>query len=362
MQRFLLFTLLLCTSGLLAQSKGLELLHAEKHVGKKVNGEQLRIFEGNVHFQQDTIHMWCDRAVMHEQQEKIDFEGRVKITNGRSTIRANKIEYWWASRQSYCYGHVRIKTEEDSLYAEYLEYNFKSGEALARDHLYLFNRENLTHIWGQQGFYRPEEKFSQVAVNAHLLKVDTSSTDTLNIFANVLQFYNQKQDRRAVAMDSVTILQGNLKAICDTAIYWLDKDMAVLKHRPRAWYRDSFLKGLEMEVYFDSLRLKQITLLGQAEARTLADSLTGDEDVLKGKVIHFFIKNKKPERIFAIDNASSLYYVTDENAEDRGVNFATADTIKIFFEAGKLDSISIIGGARGTYYPEAFKKEIKLEQ
>ncbi|MHB2148546.1 OstA-like protein [Calditrichota bacterium LG25] len=360
MVRHVILLSLIIIANLFGQSQGIELIHADKHIGKKVGGEQLRIFEGNVHFQQDTIHMWCDRAVMYEEKEKIDFEDNVIITDGKSTIRARKIEYYWQPQQSYCYGQVRIKTEKDSLYSEYLEYNFKDGSALARENLYLFNRENLTHIWGQYGVYNPQEKFSQVSIQAHLMKIDSASNDTLNIFGQVLQYFDRKEERKAVAIDSVAILQGDLKAVCDTAIYWIDKDLAVLKHNPRAWYEDSRLKALEMEVYFDSLRLKRITLIGEAEARTLADSTTGEEDVLKGKLIHFHIKNKKAERIIAIDNASSLYYITDENGE-RGANYATADTIKIFFQAGRLDSISIIGGARGTYYPEAFKKEIHVE-
>ncbi len=360
MKRYLLLLILICAVGLPAEDQGLELIHADKHIGKKVKGEQLRIFEGHVHFQQDTVHMWCERAVMHEALKKIDFDGRVRITDGKSTIRAKRIEYFWEEQQSYCYGNVQIKSEDDSLFSEYLEYNFDTGKALARQNLYLFNRPNQTHIWGQQGLYDPQQKFSQVTGQAHLMKIDTSSTDTLHIFAHILQYFNKKEERKAVALDSVVIIQGSLKAVCDTAVYWLDDEVTVLKHQPRAWYEDSKLKALQMKVYFDSLRLRQITLIGQAEARTLADSLTGEEDVLKGKLIHFFIKNKKPERIIAIDNASSLYYITDENAE-KGANYATADTIKIFFNAGRLDSLSIIGGARGTYYPEAFKKEMKLE-
>ncbi|RMF69029.1 MAG: hypothetical protein D6743_02570 [Calditrichaeota bacterium] len=115
-----------------------------------------------------------------------------------------------------------------------------------------------------------------------------------------------------------------------------------------------------MDVRFDSLRLREIILRGQARAKTLADSLRGEENILRGRTIRFFIENKKPKRIVAIDNASSLYYITDNR--EQGANFATADTIRIFFQEGKLDSINIRGGARGTYYPEAFKKEMKIEQ
>jgi len=156
--RLLFFLFLTGAVSLFAQNKGLELLHADRHVGKKVGQELLRIFEGNVHFRQDTIQMWCQRAVMHEQKKKIHFEDQVKITNGRSTIRAERIEYFWETRQSYCYNQVQIKTEEDSLYANYLEYNFKSGQVRARDQVYLFNKKNLTHIRGYEGFYNPDHK------------------------------------------------------------------------------------------------------------------------------------------------------------------------------------------------------------
>ncbi|NOX89258.1 MAG: hypothetical protein GXO77_09530 [Calditrichaeota bacterium] len=354
---FLLFPLSAQTSS----DQGIELIHADRHIGKKVNGEQLRIFEGNVHFRQDTIQMWCEKAVMYEKSDKIDFLGNVIITDNLRTIRAAKIEYFWESRQAYCYDRVRIKSKDDSLFARFLEYNFKSGEVLARGDVYLFNRENLTSIWGKEGIYKPKEKFSQVAGNAHLMKLDTSSLDTMHIYADILQYFNRDSEKVAIALGSVRIAQGNLKAVADTAFYYVDKQIAVLNYNPQAWYEDSEMKSLQMVVHFDSLRLREITLKGKAVAKTVADSTTDEYDILKGKLIRFYIKDKKPERIIAIDNASSLYYVTEESAE-KGANYATADTIKIFFTAGKLDSISIIGGARGTYYPEKFKKEIAIER
>ncbi len=345
----------------LSADRGIELIHADKHIGKKVNDEQLRIFEGHVHFQQDTLHMWCDRAVMHEASEKIDFIGNVTIVAGKRTVRAERIEYYWKPRKAVCYQNVQIKSGQDSLFAQYLEYNFKTEDALARDDVYLFNSENKTHIWGQAGRHLPDENFSEVLGNAHLMKIDTAGGDTLHIFAEILQYFKQKEQKKAMAIDSVTIVQGNLKAVCDTAVYWVDEEKAVLRHQPQAWYEDNYLNAHLMKIEFDSLKLRKIVLIGQALAKSLADSTTGEENILKGKQIQFFVKNKKVERIIAINNASSLYYVTDESSE-KGANYATADTIKIYFKTGKLDSIQIIGGARGTYYPEAFKKEIKLER
>ncbi|RMF69030.1 MAG: hypothetical protein D6743_02575 [Calditrichaeota bacterium] len=173
---------------------------------------------------------------MHEQQKRLDFEGRVKIVSGQSTVRAQRIEYYWEDRQSYCYGQVQIRNGPDSLYAEYLAYDFTSGLARARQEVYLYHAQNLAHVWGQRALYDPQQRFSQVVGRAHLLKPDTSSGDTLNIFAHTLQFYNDSSQRRALALDSVRIEQGRLKAVCDTAEYFVDQDRALLHPDPVAWY------------------------------------------------------------------------------------------------------------------------------
>ena len=359
MIRSVLLLLLLSLTANQQSKNGLQLIHADRHIGKKVDGEQLRIFEGNVYFEQDTLQMWCDQAVMREKKKRIDFLGHVKITDGLRTIRAQKIEYYWDEHQAYCFDRVQIKSEGDSLFARYFEYNFKTGKAKARKDVFLFDRENLARIWGIEALYRPNEKFSKVTGQAHLMKIDSGSNDTLNIFARILQYKKQPEQKIAQAFDSVKIIQGKLKAECDTTVYFVDEEKALLKHNPVAWYEDSELRSADMTVYFDSLKLRKIILKGTAVAKTLADSATNEYDILKGKTIYFYIEKKKPKRIIAIDNASSLYYVT-EQTRDKGANFSTADTIKIFFNAGKLDSIAVIGGAQGTYYPEKFKKEAAI--
>ncbi len=361
MVRTVLFVWLFAFLGVQKSGDGLQLIHADRHIGKKVDGEQLRIFEGNVYFEQDTLRMWCDRAVMHEQKKRIDFTGNVKITDGHRTVRAKRIEYYWETRRADCFDRVQIRSAEDSLFADYLQYDFKSGRAEAKGNVFIFDRKNMTYIWGQTALYQPVQKLSRVCNDARLMKLDSAGRDTLHIYARLLQYRKLSSQRVADAFDSVKILQGRLKAVCDTAYYYVDDEQAILRPKPIAWYENSELQAKLMTVYFDSLKLREIKLEGNALAKTLADSVSGEYDILKGKRIYFYIKNKKPQRIVAVDNASSLYFITDSTAADKGANFATADTIKIFMKEGKLDSIAILGGAQGTYYPQQFKKEAVLE-
>jgi lipopolysaccharide export system protein LptA len=334
---------------------GLELIHADKSTGAKLNGEQLRIFSGHVHFRQDTLEMFCDESIFYEIKNQADFSGNVLIDDGRNQIRANKIEYYPESRIALCKGNVRLTSSKDSLYAEEFVYNFKTKDATAYRHVFITDYENRVTVWGEYGEYRPDSSYSLMREHAGLTKIDTSSRDTLRVLAEQLQYFNEKP-AYAVAIDSVIITQGALRAVCDTAIYNPDEEFVDLRHHPHAWFEDSELSGMQMTARFDSMKVREINLRTEAKAQTLVDSLSGTQNVLKGKSIDFFIREKKPVRINATGNASSVYYLLQEEKE-QGVNFATADTILVFFQQGKLDSILIRGGSEGIYYPADYKGE-----
>ncbi len=340
---------------------GLELIHADKIVGKEADGQKLRILLGHVHFHQDTIDMYCDQAVDVNDQQLLKFIGNVLIDDGHSRLRADSIEYYPDKDLAICKNRVRMKRGNDSLYAEFFTYNFKTEQAAAKKNVYLYNEENQVQIWGDYGEYDPENKHSMVERNSRFMKVDTASGDTLTITARQLNYYDRKEETRAVAIDSVTITQGALRAVCDTAIYLPETEKVFLNRKPFVWYEESELSGNRMEAYFDSLKLREIYVDGEGMAKSLADSVKMKYNVLNGREIRFFIENDKPEKIKAIDNATSIYYLKDEDS-DQGVNFATADTIVIFFAEGELDSIQIRGGAEGVFYPGDYEGEKVFEQ
>jgi hypothetical protein len=99
---------------------------------------------------------------------------------------------------------------------------------------------------------------------------------------------------------------------------------------------------------------------GDAVARSIVDSVSEKTNILKGKEIELFIEHKKPQMIVSKINAISIYYLEEDGA-DQGTNFATSDTIFIYFKQGELDSIDIIGGSEGVFYPQNYKGEKAFE-
>lgn len=336
-----------------ATDRGLELIHAQKSVGRVEDGQQITIFTGAVHFRQDTLDMFCDEAIFFEDRDQLQFSGNVLIRDGRRRkVFSQSILYHIKSKEAECFGAVQIKTPRDSLYAERLQYNFRTDRAAAQQRVHLHNAEERVYLWGEEGLYKPDLNYSMVQSRARLVKIDSSGQDTLRINAHRLEYWST-ENPRAIAIDTVIIRQGALTATSDSAVYFTESEQLYLYGNPWAKYENSELFALRMEARFDSLKLRQIVSQDEAKAISLVDSLTKKFNVLRGRVILFDVEDDRPKLITALDNASSIYYLK-ENDTDQGANYATSDTIRVFFTEGELDSIQISGGAEGIFYPSDY--------
>ncbi|MBD3223747.1 MAG: hypothetical protein GF313_03410 [Caldithrix sp.] len=358
----ILNTLVICFLFIAATSdEGIHLIHADQTIGRMQNEQKLSIFTGHVHFRQDTIHMHCDTAVFNRTLNHLDFRGRVYVFDGRNRIRARTIQYDPDKRSIRCVDSVRIKTDTDSMYAELMYYDLEIDSVFARRNVYLMNTEHQVQVWGDSGIHHDQKNYSYVlGRRSRLIKIDTSAADTLDIRAARLHYF-AGDSARATAVDSVIIYKGALKAAGDTAIYDTDEEIVWLLNHPKAWYEENALSGNRIKALFDSLQITDLVVFGRAEARSRVDSLSDEENILRGREIYFKIENKKPQRILAVQEASSIYYLRNEQNEDQGSNFSTADSILILFTKGEVDSIKIMGGAQGVYYPQNYKGDKAFE-
>lgn len=337
----------------------LELLHADVSRGILQDNKRLRILEGHVHARQDTLELFCDRAIYDEQLNKIILTGNVKVVRGTDTLTARQIAYFERTRIAVAEGEVRVRRPGQDMKSDYMEYHYQSNHIRARGNLRLYDAENSVWITAHRGEYIPEKNISYVEKNAHFWRVDSSGTDTLHIFSRRMEYYADSL-KRAVARDSVRIIRENLVATADSAVYLVDEEIAYLEGSPYAVQENNEMFGNQMQLILKDMELQQIRVIGAAQAISLVDSAAGLENQLEGREIVMYISNRELRELWAISNARSLYYLQEaENA--RGTNVASADTIKAFFNKNELDSIAVIGGTQGTYYPEDYKGPIVQE-
>ncbi len=334
----------------------LELVHASVSRGEVRKGVPLKILEGDVHIRQDTLEIFCDRAVYDELGKKITLTGNVRLIRGQSTLTARKVVYFEDRKLAIARDRVRIKRPRQEMRSNYLEYYYETDQAFARGKLWMNDQENRVFITAHQGEYLPQRSLAYVERRAHFWRIDSTGQDTIHIFSRRMEYYFG-ENSRAIALDSVHIYQKNLHATCDSAVYLVDQDQAFLEKNPRAIQQESEIFGKEIQLVLENLELKKILVTGGAKAISVVDSVLKKENRLEGRQIIMYISDRKLTELWAVSNARSQYYLTEES-ETQGLNVASADTIKIYLKDNELDSIAVIGGARGTYYPADYQGPI----
>ncbi len=346
----LLFSLVLSVP-----AQGVKLVHADKNIGRYEHGQQFRILEGKVMFLQDSTEIHCNLAEYTEISELISLSGDVVLIDGQSKIWADRVKYWPEDKIAECYDQVRMRSENDSLAADFFRYSFRTEDAEAAGKVFILDKPGQVEITGNKSKYINTSQFSVVSGQACLKHFKEDSSDTLIITADILT-HTESDKAFATARGQVRIEQGSLEATSDSAVYFIKEEIAELIGQPAAKFDNSKMSGEKILVFMDSSAIHKIDIREKARATTLADSLRQNYNLLTGRRIIMHIKNKKPELLRSLNNATSIYYLLDEEtSQAQGDNYATADSIRVYFTGGELDSIAIRGGAQGIYYPDSYK-------
>jgi len=337
----------------------LYLIHADSSLGKMVEGEKVRYLIGNVSARQDTINILCDRLVFYEERDVAEFIGNVLIDDSHHKLWANKIIYNTETRTANCTGNVRISGQDDSLYAEKFIYQFRSGNTWAEENLFVWDKQNNAKIKGDAGEYDADNLETHIQGNAYFEHHEPGKPDTLIITSKNMAYFGT-EPKRAIAEDSVRIFKGGVRASCDSATYFTTDELVTLRVNPVAWQGVNEMTGMKIDFTLDSLKIDEIFIFEQAQIKSLADTLENTYNLLKGKTIQVSMVEGVPDKVIARRNAISVYEI-EENKIKQGTNSASSDSIIVYFKTGELDSISIIGGTEGVFYPAEWKGEIKSD-
>ncbi len=127
--------------------------------------------------------------------------------------------------------------------------------------------------------------------------------------------------------------------------------------RPRLWLDSTQLRADSIIVLLEGKRLERITANGNAFAASKNDSAHQDRiDQLQGENIIISIQRDTMRSVVAEGKAFNLYFGSSDNADgtkqpDGAVRNA-ADTIKILFDKGEIETIVWRGKVEGEYIPE----------
>lgn len=371
-----------------AQSNVIELRTANTLEGKRIGNEEVQELIGNVHFVQisstgEEIKVWSDRALRYLQQNKVELFGNVRLLRDDVDLRAPEGMYYGDTRRSEMRkgvtlrrGAMRLTSESGQYFSdekkavfigdvvvvdsttttrcEQLTYFEKDERSIAVGRVQVSNTENAVTIFGDSLQHFDKIRYTIVPKNPRLVQIDTTSdgtVDTLVVVSTLMEVFRDPTER-FIATDSVLMVRTDLAARCGWATFYTKEDRIVLERQPVVWYGQNQVTGDTMIVTLEDRKLKSVLVRGRAMAISQSDSLHAHRfNQIVGRELIMMFENQKLKRIEALRNAMSLYYLF-EDERPNGVNKTSGDRIRVDFEEGKVENITVMGGVEGQYFPE----------
>lgn len=371
-----------------AQGKVIELKAADKMERRSIGGEEVRDFDGRVHFVQPsasggTINLWCDRALQFVRSGRIDCYGHVKIVRDSVTITSKEGRYYDKTRKAMFTKGVRLERPGTILTALEGDYDGDArmahfvGEVVVIDSVSTTTCDDLTYfeegersiatgdvkvvspgdgvtVYGDSLVHLGAIEYTIVPKNPKLVQVDTSGLgrlDTLVVVSRVMESYRDTS-LRYIARDSVQLVRNEMAAVCGNGIYRPQEGLLILTEQPVIWYDVNQVSGDSVAVRLENHKLRSVFVHGRAMAASRSDtSLVQRFDQLTGRELTLYFGESNVERIVAERQSISLYYLF-ENDVPNGANKSSGDRIVVQFTDGQVDQISIAGGVEGQYVPE----------
>jgi len=203
----------------------------------------------------------------------------------------------------------------------------------------VFFTDNSVEMYGDNGVYYPDKGVGELIGNVRGRMLDNSLSGKA----------------KRGAMNRVT----NQITLYDDVVVWHerqqisgDKILIHLKEVGRSGKRKSID---EVEVQGNAFFAAQDTL---SVLPVVYDQFSGKSMLIR------LNDSSKITGITLAEQAESLYHLYDEKRKPAGINSSSGDMIQMFFTAGVLSRVKVVGGVEGKQYPESFRgnKSINLSR
>lgn len=266
--------LALQTGHLVAQGKDrVEILSAGNFEYVKINGRDISKLIGNVKLKQSRTFMYCDSALIFEDENKVEAFSNVKIEHNDSvTITGDYLLYEGNSKKALIKGNVKLVDNNMTLTTSQLDYDLDNQFGYYATGGTILNKENK--LSSKVGYYyarRNEFFFKSKVLLTHPEYTMTSDTLLYNTLTKTAFFYGPTQ-----------IKGDNDKIICENGWYNTQTDQSQFSRNAVVYTEKKMLAA-------DSLYYDRRNQLGKAFRRVhIYDSvqsvhLYGNKGITNGK-------------------------------------------------------------------------------
>ncbi|MFD2202108.1 OstA-like protein [Shivajiella indica] len=283
------------------------------------------------------------------------------ISSEGDKLNARKGSFYDTERKQFRFYDGDVETETSKVYAEVLFYDEFKKYYEGLTNVSLFNKEREIEIFGEEGKYWEERKYSIIVGNALVRKYNEK--DTLFMIADTLVSQDSEipEERYLLAFHNAKMIKSDISGIADSLVY-LTADSTLY------FFKDPVLWNEKSQITADSITLKianeeiERALLNRRAFNITKDTL-GNFNQIKGRKMTGYFKESKISRFHVEGNGESIYFDIIGDSVLRGMNKMLCANIMMYFEDGKIKKVNWLVKPEGSFNPPHIIKEedMKLE-
>jgi lipopolysaccharide export system protein LptA len=264
-------------------------------------------------------------------------------------LNAQKGSFYDTERKQFRFYEGEVENETSKVYADVLFYDELAKYYEGRQNVSMLNKERELEIFGEEGKYWEERKYSLVYGNALVQKY--FELDTLFMIADTLvsQDSENAEERYLLAFHHVKLIKSTLHGAADSLAYIYSDSTIHLYKDPILWNDKSQITADSVHFLIANEEIERVHL--NRKAFNITKDTLGNFNQIKGRKMTGYFEEGQISRFHVEGNGESIYFDVIGDSVLRGMNKMLCANIMMFFEEGNVKRINWLVKPEGAFNP-----------
>lgn len=270
-------------------------------------------------------------------------------------LNALKGSFYDTEKKVFRFFEGEVENETSRVYGDILYYDEANKYYEGRLNVSVLNKERNIEVFGDEGKYWEDRKYSLMYGNAMVQRY--FEKDTLYLIADTLisQDSERAEERFLNAFRNVQMIKGDFRGKSDSLSYNYADSTVHLYRDPILWNEKSQITADSIHFTIIEEEIDRVFL--RRNAFNISKDTIGNFNQIKGRRMTGYFKEGKISRFHIEGNGESLYFDLVGDSTLRGMNKMLCSSIMMFFDDGNIQKINWLVKPEGSFFPPHMIKE-----
>lgn len=260
------------------------------------------------------------------------------VSEGGNTLDAQLGARYDTQQKHFQFFEGIVETENSRVKAEELFYNESKEYYRGKKNVSILNKKREVEIFGDEGQYWEDRKYSIINGNALVRKY--FQKDTLYLTSDSLISQDSELDsaKFLLAFRSIRLIKSEIFGLADSLVYNYSDSSIRLFQDPIIWNRSNQISADSMVFFIVNEELDRVFM--KEKAFSISQDTVFNFNQMKGRSMMAYFNEGRLSKLNIDGNGESLYFALEGDSLTQGINKTLSATIKLLFEDGAISKVN----------------------